>query len=217
MNAADIEHIHNLAVPAVLDTKGKWCFIKNPKVATHTIETCGLGDRTIVRRDDPERWEAAWKRMYAPRMEDVVVFTFVRNPWDRVLSAFMFCQQLRRRGSAHNKIDRRMTFRYWVINVLAVQGPSVNEHFAEQAKLFMRNGTRIPEIFVGRYERLDEDWRIFADRLGLSNTLPERLNTSLHEHYTHYYDDDTRGIVRQLYAEEIEALGYEYREEGQLV
>jgi len=212
MNADHIEHIRHLALPAILDARGEWCFIKNPKAATHTIESCGLEGRRVVWRLGWRNWKAVWEQMFVPRMDDVAVFTFVRNPWDRVLSAFSFCQQLRRKGEAYNKINRRLTFHDWMVDVLRVQGPSVNQHFAEQADSFMCNGVRIPEILIGRYERLDEDWGELADRVGLPNTLPERLNASRHEHYTTYYDPETRDIVSRLYRAEIDALGYEYGE-----
>ncbi len=210
MNEAIVKHIRNLEVPAILDVEGEWCFIRNPKAATHTI-AARLEDRGVVHGKRPQKWETMWKEMFEHRMDEVVLFTFVRNPWDRVLSAFMFCHQLR--PSKHDYyIDEHWTFRKWIMDVLRVQGPSANLHFVEQVHSFMHDGLMIPDIFIGRFERLKEDWRILANCVGLPNTIPKRLNTSRHEHYTNYYDSETKDVVRRVYRAEIEALGYEYEE-----
>jgi hypothetical protein len=143
--------------------------------------------------------------------DDVVLFTCVRNPWDRVLSAFVSCQALygKTKGQEY-LIDPEWTFHDWIMQKLCVEGFSINKHFIEQTHSFMCDGAMIPKIFIARYERLGRDWETLAGILGATVVKPRRLNPSRHEPYTHYYDSDTIDAVARLYRTEIDILGYEY-------
>ena len=57
--------------------------------------------------------------------------------------------------------------------------------------------------FIIRYERLDEDFRTVCEKLDIPNvTLPTR-NASSREHYSTYYDDELKELVRQKFFDEI--------------
>jgi hypothetical protein len=63
--------------------------------------------------------------------------------------------------------------------------------------------------FVGRFERLHEDWAKVCDRMGVYAVLPEPTNSARHKPYQHYYDDELEAKVRALYERDFEQFGYE--------
>jgi len=144
-------------------------------------------------------------------------FTFVRNPWDRLVSAFFFLKQ-----GGRNQFDKSWSDLYLSdINDFSQFLLKLSEdksfrnivtrwiHFQPQYMYITDKWNNIIVDFVGRFENLMDDFRIIMDRLGIITTLPH-LNRSRHENYRTYYDDDTEEIVRTLYQKDIELLGYEW-------
>jgi hypothetical protein len=171
------------------------------------MHTGMFNDRFITKYRGRRNWEQVWKSVIVPNIDNLVMFTFVRNPWDRILSAFVNCQTRARHPK--NKIAPIWRFQEYVKEVLGVRGPSANIHFTPQYPTVAFRGEPIPGMFVGRFERLHKDWAKLAPRLGVAPVLPRR-NQSKHDHYTTYYDDESREIVRRLYQQEIRFLGYTF-------
>jgi len=51
-----------------------------------------------------------------------------------------------------------------------------------------------------------------ANRLGCTRKL-DKINTSNRRDYRSYYDDETREIIRRVYAKDIELFGYVFERE----
>ena len=207
MQKSMIRHIWRMQHKPVLDAKGDWCFFVNAKCCTKAIAAGAVARSQVVWHRGRHNWMAVWKSVFEPKLADdeVFLFTFVRNPWDRVVSAFSFCQQ----HSRSYRIAKKWTFDEWVRRRLAIQGPDINMHFARQSDQIMYKGQLLPGMFVGRVEQFEQDWAHVAQRLSLPQQLPTK-NASKHGHYTDYYTPLTKNIVGVLYRKEIEALGYQY-------
>ena len=68
--------------------------------------------------------------------------------------------------------------------------------------------------FICRFENLQQDFNIVCDKIGVP---PRKLlhhnetrNRRRGKPYWEYYNDDTRDLVAEIYAEDIEAFGYEF-------
>lgn len=121
-------------------------------------------------------------------------FTFVRNPWDLEVSLYKWFDLLFKKNiSLKEHLQSRqyqMGFDRWI---------------------FDSNQNNLVD-FIGKFENLQEDFDIACGKIGISKQKLPHKNKNKHKHYTEYYDDETRSIVAEKYAKDIEYFGYEFGE-----
>lgn len=70
--------------------------------------------------------------------------------------------------------------------------------------------------YIVRYEDLGSGWNVVLGFIGLGGSdkipLPKR-NVTQHDHYTKYYTPELRDYVGNLYARDVELLGYKFEEQ----
>src|SRR5690606_28927425 len=79
-------------------------------------------------------------------------------------------------------------------------------HFRSQYTFFYHRGRPMTD-FVGRYERLDEDWEQLRRRFGF-DALPH-LNRSTHRDYRDAYSPELARVAVRRYRQDIELFGYQ--------
>ncbi|MGN6553885.1 MAG: sulfotransferase family 2 domain-containing protein [Verrucomicrobiota bacterium] len=145
--------------------------------------------------------------------QQCLTFTFVRNPWDRLVSAFFFMKNPslgssqkweRRNLAAFHDFDSFV--RGWVTpaNVCSYS------HFRPQFH-YITLQNRLAVNFIGFCENLPEDFSIVCRKLNVPATLREdNCNPIRTRDYKEYYTDETRRIVAEVYAEDIALFGYSF-------
>ena len=124
---------------------------------------------------------------------DLYKFTCVRNPWDRMVSYYFTPTQNRAAWD-------RKKFRKAIVKALSV---------ADYLRLDKVEEDPFGNVdYVMRFENLADDFRTVCGTLGISPTTLPRYNRSSREHYSKYYDDELRELVRARFAAEIERFGY---------
>ena len=146
----------------------------------------------------------------APKAEGFFKFIFCRNPFARILSEYFYCishNGCKFSGNRRDFLQKYPSFREFILDS-AINKCSWTPH-ADSQYSFIK-GHEVD--FIGKFENLQEDFNIICDKIGLPRrTLPHK-NASKHKHYAEYYDDETRQIVAEKYAKDIEYFGYKFGE-----
>ena len=124
-------------------------------------------------------------------------FACVRNPWDRMVSYYFTPTQ-------SPETWNRKKFRGIISQAVSVAdylrlGPGEEDPFANVD-------------YVMRFENLADDFPTVCAALDISPTTLPQYNRSNREHYSKYYDDELRELVRDRFAAEIEHFGYVFEQ-----
>lgn len=148
-------------------------------------------------------------------------FSFVRNPWTRILSEYRY----------RNYFSHR-SFRDFVLNKLPQPGwDDKYRHIMPQYDMLHDSQGNLLVDFVGRFESLQQDFDAVCETLGIAGSnLPHRNKSDKKsrdlkrrvrnmllvngENRLHsmedFYDDETRDAVAAYYRNDIETFGYQF-------
>lgn len=138
-------------------------------------------------------------------------FAFVRNPWDRLYSAYRY---LKAGGWNDNdkawfrdNVSHLPSFDHFVNDWLSQDHLHAHMHFRPQYEFICDRRGRVLVDYLGYFETLSDDFNIVAEKIGSEARLAHR-NASPRDDYRRAYTPETRQIVAQLYARDIELFGY---------
>lgn len=143
-------------------------------------------------------------------------FTFVRNPWDRLVSAFFYMKSFDEDSNDRRFFDKYIgqdvTFKDFVYKLKDKEYRKLClewEHFTPQVN-FIKNSLGVVELdFIGRVESIAEDFKNLCARLGVERDLSLR-NAGKRAEYRDYYDSEMIKIIEEVYKEDITGLQYEF-------
>lgn len=208
----------------MINHKHKFIFIHIPKTAGESIEVTfqAKGELKYWASFDHTNHEPLQhltaneikKRLGKSEYNKYYKFSFVRNPFSRCVSEYFWWRQ---------KIDsdrRRCnsSFAQWVhedLPSLISKNQSIKsliKHNIEQYKFIYNTSDNCLVDFIGRFENLQEDFDIVCDKIEIPRQQLPHKNKTDHKHYTEYYDDETRQIVAEKYAKDIEYFRYKFGE-----
>jgi len=192
----------------MISHKYKCIFIHIPKNGGTSIEKkLELFDK--LQRDVQDHRPIRKMRGAIPEyiFQNYFKFTFVRNPWARVFSWYRNIMKdpiHRKNLKIPNYCSFRQFVKYRLRNIWALR-PQL--YFITDKK-----GDVIVD-FIGRFERLEEDFSKVCDILSIKDkTLPKLLFTP-NCNYIPFYDEKTRKIVAKFYRHEIKRFGYQFEDD----
>ena len=123
-------------------------------------------------------------------------FSFVRNPWDRLLSMYMWRRDFRR------IIPEEMTYKEFLYD-WAEKDIKWEQIYWFEDKLDQFD-------FVGRFENLASDFQHICDQLGIGEVPLPHIYRTNHGCYRECYDADMKDKLAEIAKKDIDAFGYEF-------
>ena len=193
----------------------KFIFIHIPKTAGTSISEAlrpygltGEGHHTLQRIQDKSS-------ITDDQLNTFYKFAAVRNPWDLVVSQYFYSKMKNSYwhsddGTTPHKqhpdyeLTNNNVFKEFVR--LLVNG-KINNKITKRAQSDWLD-KRLD--FLIRFETLKEDFAKVCNKIGCSDVILKNINISKHNHYSTYYDDESRDWVSKYFSRDIKRLGYEF-------
>jgi len=138
-------------------------------------------------------------------------FSIVRNPWDRVYSAYRY---LLKGGLSvqdvawRDVLGKYSDFNDFIMKWLDEDNIRLSLHFMPQNH-FIKNSQGLIDLdYLGRFENLVQDFDVLRRRIGGSPLAQH--NVSGTGSYLEAYSKKSVEIVAQVYRRDIDLLGYEF-------
>lgn len=138
-------------------------------------------------------------------------FTFVRNPWDRAYSDYLWMQKDRKlEGSFEDYILKRGVFEKHLTDVQSKHNRA--DHLFPQHEFVYDDQENCLVDYIGKFENLESDFDEICIQAGIEKgQLPhEKKSTTKRLHYREFYTSAQRVLVAEKYAKDIELFGYEF-------
>jgi Sulfotransferase family len=142
-----------------------------------------------------------WKRHRDAIRKNYLVFTVVRNPWDRFISGWKYLPDFK---------DKNLDD---VMSDLPREGHDYRHLTRPQMDILRdEDGRFVPDVVL-RFENLEEDYRALCQRLGKPFNLP-RLNVTGHAGLGEYRTRAQVDFIGHHFRRDVEFFGYRF--EGEL-
>lgn len=191
--------------------KYKCIFIHVPKVAGSSIE------RVIYQTDG---WLVGhvkardYVKFDKNKFENYFSFGFVRNPYDRMVSAYHYSK-----NDSPDSCDIEwgklnigdLEFEKFVLKLQDEkfkQKILTKNHFSPQHEYLCDENMNVLVDFVGRFEQLNSDFKKILNILKRKDSLVH-VNKSKHRDYKDYYNYETYKIIREIYKNDFEIFDYD--------
>jgi len=196
-----------------------------PWIFVHVQKTGGNSLREALGGDifDPRKHFLAreLRDVYGrPTWDASFKFGFVRNPWDRLVSWWSLIDNARHYidpARPPNKffsyvLTHARSFEEFLLRCgdEIVDSDGRKNIFRNQLDYLTDDAGAVIVDFIGRFERLQEDFDEINRRLGRAPVMLARTNASVHAVYTECYTPATAEIVARRYARDIEQFGYRF-------
>ena len=185
----------------------KTIFIHIPKTAGMSLAQAIYGD--VV--GSAHRKVSFFRYILEKELDDYFKFCFVRDPYDRLYSAYKF---LEKGGvNQHDKrafdkfLSRYKNFEDFVINGLSNKVMNEIIHLVPQIDFICDKKGEILVDYIGKFENLQIEIKTLSEKLNKEIIL-SHLNLNKKKSFDKVFTDKMRKRVRKLYAKDFEILGY---------
>jgi hypothetical protein len=193
----------------------KCIFVRVPKTGTWSIIE-KLVEGTQVKAIRTHTPVTELQKIYPEYYDQYKKIGFVRNPWDRLVSAFF---HIKRGGMCHDDIKKKLS---WVDPVNGSFERFVKETLVNGIDDLYNPNVLLPQVYwlygrngneldlLGKFEKIDNDWLWISREIGLKYSPLHKVNASEHKTYKDYYDKEMIDIVARFYTDDITEFNYDF-------
>jgi hypothetical protein len=120
----------------------------------------------------------------------------IRNPYDRVVSAWRY---------GFN--NRRKKFKDYLKGLF--ESSKYEKRNLNMCDFFKVGGDIEIDLYI-KYENIQRDFNNVCEKIGVIDQQLPHKNKGGHKHYSQYYDKETISIVSDIYAEDINTFKYKF-------
>jgi len=190
----------------MVDHKNKFIFIHCHKCAGESIQKSLTGSVDRGFKNDkyegsPQKhWNACDYRKHCGDSvwNNYFKFSFIRNPWDRIISWVSY------RNKRQNRQNAQILEKD-IINLL--ENPYVQKS-SYVNMLGLNRGLSVD--FIGRFERLDQDFQELSNILFKKQIELPHCNKSSRKSYQDYYTESAKELVEETFKEDIKKFNFKY-------
>jgi len=208
----------------MINHKHKFIFIHIPKTGGTSIEKLfdSNADKKDVAMKHAKLSDFADSSPDWSKFKNYFYFSFVRNPWDLTVSMYKYLWTSSyawpTKWRVKHKKFSKLTFSNWV-NHDFFQSPTIkssdvasNGGIGKLQSNWLQSKNKLKPDFIGKFENLQEDFNIVCDKIGIPRQKLPHTNKTKRKHYTEYYNNETKQIVAEKFAKDIELFGYKFGE-----
>ena len=151
-------------------------------------------------------------------------FTFVRNPWERMVSIYT------NKILSPHKLDPKtgvdicftrfgkafypdMTFIQFIKAVIDLDQTQLDPHIEPQyVRTCSPNTCDVILTFIGRLENSDNDWRYICKNSGMPFSALLNVNKINRNHYSLYYNSEIKDMVSKYWEKDINLFEYSFED-----
>ena len=192
-------------------------FLKTQSIFVHITKTAGTSVAQSLYGQLPYHYTSAQYRVIfgKRRFKDFYKFAFVRNPWDRLYSAYSYLKSggwdKHDQAWADENIGGINSFNEFVLDWLNESKIHSHLHFKPQFEFLYDHKGNLLIDDLGYFETLEEDFRRLKKRVPGSKALQHKNPTTRKiNSYADTYTEEAKRKVEQLYKKDIETFGYTF-------
>jgi hypothetical protein len=203
-----------------INKSNKLIYVHIPKCASNS---CLYGIQKNINKTILDK--GPYKKEEALKFPDYFCFTFVRKPWDRLVSCY--CDRVIKKreydkdvnpwdpeGFVRMGLHSGISFERFV-EIVADQNDENSDYHWRSLHSFITVGDKFITDFIGKVENMDNDWKKVCKHLNWVNRKVYHKNKSIPElrkssDYRDYYNKKTRKLVAKRFEKDIDIFKYTY-------
>jgi hypothetical protein len=169
---------------------------------------CGLYDESVDKHENKIHGTLMYyktsaylnklMKMDEEKWNTYFIFTFLRNPYDRIVSGWNYINKYNISFNKYLNIGINSNcYDYWHV-------------FMPQARHLIGNNGKININYFGKFENIEQDLDIILKKIEINYIIhvPYLKNEKKHKNYKTYYDQESLNKVNELMKEDFELLNF---------